>query len=57
MQKLSVFMTIKKNDAKMVFFRELASLPVWKMALPVQKEGMKEGLYDQGSMDKKKLFF
>ena len=50
-------MMIKKNDAKMVFFRELASLPVWKMALPVQKEGMKEGLYDQGSMDKKKLFF
>ena len=46
-------MVIMKDDAKMIFYHELASLPVWKMALPVQEKSVK-GLNDQESMDKKK---
>ena len=50
-------MVIMKDDAKMIFYHELASLPVWKMALPVWEKSVKEGLNDQGSTDKKTFFF
>ena len=48
-------MVIMKDDAKMIFYHELASLPVRKMALTVQEKSVKEGLNDQESMDKKKM--
>ena len=52
-------MVIMKDDAKMIFYHELASLPVWKMELLVQEKSVKEGLndHDQGSTDKKTFFF